>query len=266
MILACLVALLASALTLFTGFGLGTLLLPAFALSMNIVDAVAATALVHLLNNLFKFVLVGRHARVRIVVLFGLPAMAAAALGAWTLAWLGEGRRLAGPSLAGLTLDPTPADLVVGLAIVVLALRALRADRRPADRDARADEAATDRPARHSVRMGLISGFLGGISGHQGAVRSAYLLHMGLARDAFIGTNVAIACLVDLARLPVYAAVGRALGVDQVGVWGPVTLCAFVGALLGARLMTKVRLAAVRRLVAITMILLGLAVAAGLVG
>ena len=52
------VALLASALTFFSGFGLGTLLLPAFALFFPVDVAIALTAIVHFLNNTFKFVLV----------------------------------------------------------------------------------------------------------------------------------------------------------------------------------------------------------------
>ena len=50
----CTVALLVSALTLFSGFGLGTLLMPAFALFFPIEVAVAATAIVHLANNIFR--------------------------------------------------------------------------------------------------------------------------------------------------------------------------------------------------------------------
>ena len=49
-----LVAFLASGLTLYSGFGLGTVLLPAFALFFPVEVAVAATGTVHLLNNLFK--------------------------------------------------------------------------------------------------------------------------------------------------------------------------------------------------------------------
>lgn len=50
----CLTALLVSGLTLFSGFGLGTLLMPAFAIFFPIEIAVAMTAFVHLANNLFK--------------------------------------------------------------------------------------------------------------------------------------------------------------------------------------------------------------------
>ena len=43
-----------SLLTLFSGFGLGTLLLPAFAFFLPLEVAVASTAVVHAANNLFK--------------------------------------------------------------------------------------------------------------------------------------------------------------------------------------------------------------------
>ena len=77
----CSVAFVASGLTLFSGFGLGTLLLPAFALCFPVEQAVALTAVVHFLNNLFKLALVGRHADRRAVLWFGVPAIGAALVG-----------------------------------------------------------------------------------------------------------------------------------------------------------------------------------------
>ena len=50
----CSVALVASGLTFFSGFGLGTLLLPAFALFFPVALAVAMTAVVHFLTGLFN--------------------------------------------------------------------------------------------------------------------------------------------------------------------------------------------------------------------
>ena len=81
-IIICTVALLVSGLTLFSGFGLGTLLMPAFALFFPIELAVAATAIVHLANNIFKVALVGRKADFGIIFRFALPAAFAAMLGA----------------------------------------------------------------------------------------------------------------------------------------------------------------------------------------
>ena len=73
-----LVACGVSALTFFAGFGLGTLLLPAFAFFFPLPVAIALTAVVHFLNGLCKLVLVGRRASLWVVLRFGLPAMVAA--------------------------------------------------------------------------------------------------------------------------------------------------------------------------------------------
>ncbi|MBU1405950.1 MAG: TSUP family transporter, partial [Proteobacteria bacterium] len=81
----CSVALAVSGLTLFSGFGLGTLLMPAFALFFPLEVAVGATAMVHLANNLFKAALFGKHADPGIVLKFSLPAALAAVLGALLL-------------------------------------------------------------------------------------------------------------------------------------------------------------------------------------
>jgi len=69
-----LAAFLAAGLTLFSGFGLGTLLLPVFALFFPLEIAVTLTAMVHLLNNALKLVLLGRHANLPVVFRFGAPA------------------------------------------------------------------------------------------------------------------------------------------------------------------------------------------------
>jgi uncharacterized protein len=71
-------ALLVAALTLFSGFGLGTLLMPVLAIFFPVEIAVAATAIVHLANNIFKGILVGRHANMRVLLRFALPAVIAA--------------------------------------------------------------------------------------------------------------------------------------------------------------------------------------------
>lgn len=77
-LLICTVALIVAALTLFSGLGLRTLLMPAFAIVFPVQFAVAATAVVHLANNVFKVLLVGRHADIKTAVRFTM----AGALGA----------------------------------------------------------------------------------------------------------------------------------------------------------------------------------------
>ena len=63
-----LTAFLASGLTLFSGFGLGTLLMPVVALFFPVEVAIAVTALVHFANNIFKLGLLGSKADPGIVL------------------------------------------------------------------------------------------------------------------------------------------------------------------------------------------------------
>jgi uncharacterized membrane protein YfcA len=70
-----LVALAASLLTFFSGFGLGTILTPFMAIFFPVETAIALTGIVHLLNNLFKFVLVRRHVDWPVVLRFGITAI-----------------------------------------------------------------------------------------------------------------------------------------------------------------------------------------------
>ena len=81
-------AFLAAGLTMYSGFGLGTLMLPVFALFLPVEMAVVATALVHGANNVFKVSLLGRHADLEVVLKFGLTAIVAAVFGAMALAYL----------------------------------------------------------------------------------------------------------------------------------------------------------------------------------
>ena len=76
-----------SMLTLFSGFGLGTVLMPFFALFFPLPVAIAATAVVHLSNNVFKVILVGKNADWQTVVRFSLPGAFAAIGGAFLLTY-----------------------------------------------------------------------------------------------------------------------------------------------------------------------------------
>lgn len=253
-----LVAFLASGLTLYSGFGLGTVLLPAFALFFPVEVAVAATGTVHLLNNLFKGGLLGRRADWRTVARFGLPAIPAAVAGAWLLGELGGTPRLFTWAAYGRTFGPTAAGVTIGALMILFALLELQ----PWFQRLAA-------PPRLMPLGGVITGFFGGLTGQQGAFRAMFLLKSGLAPERFIATGVLIAVLVDLARLPTYAASFR--GNVTLGPHGWVlvaigTACAFAGAFLGVRYLKKATIGVVRAMVAGLMLLIGSALVAGVLG
>ncbi|QBR71188.1 hypothetical protein CU048_07705 [Beijerinckiaceae bacterium] len=255
----CIVALLVSGVTLFSGFGLGTVLMPAFALFFPLPVAIAATAIVHLANNLFKVALVGRKADWGVVLRFSLPAAIAALIGASLLNGLVGLPVIGTYDFAGRTHEVLPINVVIGLLIIAFAL--LEFSPRFAD---------LKFPPRYIVFGGLLSGFFGGLSGNQGALRAAFLIKAGLDRDAFIGTSVVSTVIVDTVRLAIYGfsfyrdKLGT-LQPDVIGVVTAATVAAFLGAYIGARLVTKVTLRSVQRIVAISMVMVGFLLATGLV-
>lgn len=247
----CTVALLASALTFFSGFGLGTLLLPAFALFFPVEQAVALTGVVHFLNSAFKFLLVGRHAERSVVVRFGMPAIAASIVGAGLLVWLAVGEPLYEYTAFGRHIAVTPVEAVVGS--LLLAFAALEFLPR---------FLGLSFDARYMPLGGVLSGLFGGLSGMQGALRSAFLARAGLTRESFIGSGVAVACMIDLARLGVYLPAFAAQAGDlDYGLLAAATASALAGAMLGNRLLDRVTMPGIQRLVAAMLAL----VAAGLI-
>ena len=258
-IASCCVALL----TFFSGFGLGSLLLPAFAFFFPLELAVAATAVVHLANNLFKLALMGRFAHFKVAMTFGLPAALASFAGAKVLLGLSHFQSLHDYTAMGTTRSVDPLGLAMGGLIIVFALLDLLP---------RTQELSF--PARAMPLGGLLSGFFGGLSGHQGALRAAFLIKAGLDRNAFIGTSVVCAILVDLVRLSVYGSAylnGSFLNRELVNSQelGPLVLtavlCAFAGSFLGKKLLHKVTLKSVQTLVGVLLLVLGAAIGAGFV-
>jgi hypothetical protein len=117
-LIVCIAALLASALTLFSGFGLGTLLMPVVALFFPLELAIAMTAMVHLANNLFKIGLLGRKADGSVLLKFGLPAIAAAFAGAALLTYLGAINPIYEYQAFGRARQVSVLKLVIGVLIV----------------------------------------------------------------------------------------------------------------------------------------------------
>lgn len=253
------VALVASLLTFFSGFGLGTLLLPAFAAFFPASLAVAATAIVHLANNALKFALTARHIDRRVLLHFGVPAILAGIVGAWLLTRLGEFTPLITYQFAAHSHDITLLKIVIGALMIGFAALELM----PAFASWKADE-------KWLPAGGVLSGFFGGLSGHQGAFRSLFLARAGLTSAQFIATGVAVAVAIDIVRLGIYVPGLR---------WGDILLAnsargrllllsgcaALLGTWIGARFLHKTTISSIRIVVAILLILLGSALGTGLI-
>lgn len=254
----CIVALFVSVLTFFSGFGLGTMLMPAFSLFFPVTIAVAATAVVHLANNVFKTGLIGKKASWPAVLRFAAPATITAMIGASILVSFEKRSPIAEFTLWEQTYQITIVKFVIGIIIIFFALF---------DLIPRLRKIAFDQ--KYLPLGGALSGFFGGLSGNQGALRSAFLIKAGLEKEAFIATGVVSAVIVDIARLLVYGISFYSVRFAMIesNIWGLViaaTIAAFVGSFVGKRLLNKVTLRAVQILVGVLLILVGIGLVIGI--
>lgn len=250
-------ALLVSALTLFSGFGLGTVLTPVFVLFFPVPLAVAATAIVHFANNLFKFGLLAKQADWGVVVRFGLPAAVASLVGALLLDYFDRLAPLWVYQWGATTHEITLLKVIMGVLMMSFALLELWPRFQ-----------ALAFPARYLPLGGVLSGFFGGLSGNQGPFRAAFLIKLGLSKEGFVATGVVLAIIVDISRLLVYGSgfladhFSRSQELLQPIAVG--TLSAFAGVMIGTRLLKKITLRTVQRVVAGMMFLIGLGLVTGL--
>jgi uncharacterized protein len=254
-IIICLVALLGSALTLFSGFGLGTLLVPVFGLFFPIEIAISLTAIVHFLNNIFKLFLLGKYAVKNVLMRFGIPSVIAAFLGAFLLGELGDLGTLFSYTLVGKTFNVLPIKLVISLLMLAFALLELV----PSFSKLQFDE-------KYLSLGGTLSGFFGGLSGNQGALRSAFLVRLNLSKESFIASGVAVACMVDISRLSIYS---RQLFLSSnqldINLVIAATLSAFTGAYFGNKWMKKITLRTIQLLVATLLVIFAVLLGSGII-
>lgn len=251
----CLAAFFTAVLTFFSGFGLGTILTPVFAIFFPIDIAIALTGVVHFSNNLFKIALVGKNTDKGVLLRFGIPAILASFAGAWLLLKITVLPTLLQYELLGRVFEVTPEKLIIALLLIVFSILEIS-------------------PSFQKVQFGkdklvwggILSGFFGGLSGIQGAIRSAFLIKSGLSKEAYIATGVVIACLVDFTRLSVYASRFTSANLhENLTLLISATLSAIAGAYFGKRLLKKVTLRRIQLIVAVMLFLISIALGSGLV-
>ncbi len=255
--------LIGASLTFFSGFGLGTILLPVFSIFFDLEVAVGATAIVHLSNNLFKFILVRKVVHLQTFFRFGIPAMLFAVVGGLWLTQLRGFEVIHRYSMGEKTFEITYLNLIIGSLMIFFAWL---------DLSPRFNNWKIDR--KFLPLGGILSGFFGGVSGHQGAFRAAFLSKSGLDKKQFVGTSNAISLVIDLARLPVYLgiiALGSSEKMDLAAALsdGKMLLLvgivfAFLGTTLGKYLIDKTTIVGVQRLVGVLLFVMGGLMIAGL--
>lgn len=248
------VTLIGAGLTLFSGFGLGTLLLPVFGLFFPIDVAIALTAIVHFSNNLIKLGFYCKNIDWNIILRFGVPSILAAFVGAYLLTTLSDLQPLITYTLFGKVFSITPIKLTISVLLILFSLIELLP---------KLSEMQIDK--KYMPIGGVLSGFFGGLSGNQGALRSVFLIRAGLSKEIFIGTGVVIACLIDITRLSIYSqSIIEHIDQSKIILLIVAVLSAFVGVYFGNKLVKKITIKTlqvfVASLIIVFSVLLGLGI------
>jgi uncharacterized membrane protein YfcA len=248
------VSLLAALLTFFSGFGLGTLLMPVVALFFPPAIAIAITAVVHFANNILKFFLVAKSADVKVLLFFGVPAVVFAFFGAYLLGFLSDMGVLYEYKFLESSFFITPIKLSIGVLILFFVML-----------EALPFFSKISFGKKWLPLGGVLSGFFGGLSGNQGAFRSMFLLKAGLTKEQFVATGVVLAVMVDSARMIIYK---DSFLLDANIDWNMIVVAtgaAFLGTLIGNRLLKKVSIEFIRIVVSVLLVIISLGLISGVI-
>lgn len=167
----------ASALTVPAGFGLSTMLTPITLLLMSPHEAVAVVAIIHGIHNGAKYISLRDYVDFEAVKHYGVWLIIGSILGA----------------LLNNGVPQKPLLAVIGIFLIILPILTL-------------SERWTNYkiPEANDKIGGFGSGFMGGLSGHQGALRAMFLTRRLRDKMNYAATASILALCVDLSRIPVY--------------------------------------------------------------
>jgi uncharacterized membrane protein YfcA len=225
-------ALVAGGIASVVGFGIGSILTPTLSLWFDAKIAVAAISIPHFVGTLIRFWMLKGHVDARVMWSFGLASAAGGLTGAFLNTFFQSPWLLA---LLGVLLLFVAAGELTGFArrMVFSGMWAWLA--------------------------GAVSGLLGGLVGNQGGLRSAALLGFRLERDTFVATATAIGLFVDGARMPVYFVAHGGEMIAMANVIALTTVGVVAGTIFGGRALRRIPEAAFRRVVAVLLAVLGVA-------
>ena len=220
------VAFIAAAVASVAGFGLATLTIPFLAWIIGFKQAIVLIAFFHGFTTLVRLITLRQAVNVRLILLYGIPAVVTAIIGAYLLEFVA----------------PKGVGLGVGIFLILFATYSFINPSRTL-------------PERNYILVtgGLLSGFIAGLIGLGGAIRSAFLISTKINKEMYIATSAAIALCTDIARVTTYAVRGS---LEPQYYWFiPVLfVVGFVGTQLGVRLLKRIPELIVKRVVLIVLI------------
>jgi uncharacterized membrane protein YfcA len=230
-ILFILISYLAAIAATLAGFGSSMLLIPVAVHFMDVRTAVFIVACFHLFNNLFKVRLFWKKIELRTFLLFGIPSIVFAFIGAYFISVL-------------------PVEIIKNVLSIFLIIYAVYSLIRP--------RLALKKSKWTAITGGSLSGLLAGLIGLGGAIRGAFLVSFNLAKEIYVGTSAAIATVIDLTRIPTYVFTGTARIEGYSILLLFLIASAYLGVRTGKALLSRINQDTFRRIVSVALLLAGI--------
>ena len=224
------VAFVAAAVASVAGFGTATMTIPFLAWIIGFKQAIILIAFFHGFSNLFKMITLRQAVNVRLMLLYGIPTVITAIVGAYLLE----------------VVAPKGIGLGVGIFLILFAIYSLVSR-------------GKTMPERNYLLVtgGLLSGFTAGLIGLGGAIRGAFLISTKIKKEVYVATSAAIALCTDIARVTTYVARGS---LESQYYWYiPVLfVIGFAGTRIGVKLLRRLPELIVRRVVLVVLVLVSI--------
>ena len=220
----------AAAFTVPAGFGLATMITPIVFLWLEPHEAIAVVGIVHGSHNAWKLKLLRSSVNHSAVRRYGWAMVVGALIG------------------AGLNtlIQSDPLLLIVGVALVVLPLLTV------------SEKWTNYRLPEAEDRIGGFgSGFFGGLTGHQGALRAMFLQKRLENKTEYAATAALLALIVDATRVPVYVALEGWQILEAGWLILGLVLAAILGVHLGKRWLKKWKSERIRKGILIAIVVSG---------
>lgn len=212
------------------GFGSSTIFLPLALLFVDFKTALVLVAFLHIFGNLARLNFFRQGLDLRLLARFGLPSVLLTLVGALLVSAFSQ----------------TTLQFVLGLFLIIYSLLSIWQDKL--------------RLKPTGLNLGLgggLSGFLAGLIGTGGALRTAFLTAFGQPKDRYLATSAAIALAVDATRLPVYLSQGF-LNKSYFPLVLLLFIVAFLGSYLGKIIVSRIPQPLFQKIVLLALLLIGL--------
>jgi len=176
-----LVAFISAVIASVAGFGTATLTVPLLAMIVGLKAAIPLIACFHGFSGFWRFVQLRQKVNWRLMLLYGLPSVITAFLGARLF----------------LSVSVELIGLGVGIFLILWSVYSIFSPGRTMPENPWI-----------LITGGCISGFTSGLIGLGGAIRGAFLVSTGISKEIYVATSAAIALITDISRVTTYVIQG----------------------------------------------------------